>query len=197
MHDFEALFRRHSKDLRRFLRRRLACSDTAADLAQEAFYRLMRAGGAPDSADARAYLFRIAANLATDHQRQSRRHVTGEGAELTLASMPDPGPSAERRALSREEWQVLLGAIGRLPPRGRQVFLLHKEQGLSHAEIAQALGISKNTVIVHIMRALAQCRRALAKHRTGGLPEKIPHSRQIPSNGQPHPIRLINVCKCE
>ncbi|WP_374379245.1 RNA polymerase sigma factor [Dongia sp.] len=197
MHDFEALFRRHSKDLRRFLRRRLACSDTAADLAQEAFYRLMRAGGAPDSADARAYLFRIAANLATDHQRQSRRHVTGEGAELTLASMPDPGPSAERRALSREEWQVLLGAISRLPPRGRQVFLLHKEQGLSHVEIAQALGISKNTVIVHMMRGLAQCRRALAKHRTVGLSENIPHRRKIPSNGQPHPIRLTNVCKCE
>jgi RNA polymerase sigma-70 factor (ECF subfamily) len=166
MIDFDALFRNHGKDLRHFLRRRLACSDAAADLAQEAFLRLMRSADAPNALDARAYLFRTAANLAIDYQRNRRHHVTGEGADAALADIADPHPSPEKLALSREEWQVLLRAIADLPPRGRQVFLLHKEAGLSHAAISQRLGISRNTVVVHMMRALAHCRRAIAAHRT-------------------------------
>lgn len=82
-----------------------------------------------------------------------------------MAAHPDPRPSAERRALSREEWQILTSAVDGLPPRARQVFLLHKVDELSHAEIAARLGISKNTVIVHMGRALAHCRRVMAQHR--------------------------------
>ncbi len=170
MSDLEELFRRHAKELRRFLRRRVANAELAADLAQEAFYRLLRSrqsgvGEANNAADGRAYLFSIAANLAIDHRRQALRQPQDSDAEGEMAAHPDPRPSAERRALSREEWQILTSAVDGLPPRARQVFLLHKVDELSHAEIAARLGISKNTVIVHMGRALAHCRRVMAQHR--------------------------------
>ena len=69
MTDFDALFRLCAKDLMAFLRRRVASAEVASDLAQEAFYRLMRSDAKTAPDDARAYLFRTAANLAIDHRR--------------------------------------------------------------------------------------------------------------------------------
>nr|WP_298690356.1 RNA polymerase sigma factor [uncultured Dongia sp.] len=165
MIDFDILFRKYAKDLRLFLARRVASPETAADLAQEAFYRLLRSDQAPDALDTRAYLFRTAANLAIDHNRHRRRQQTSTGEEQAIAEFADPQPSAERSALSREELRVLEQAIATLPPRGREVFLLHKIDQLSYAEIAARLGIAKNTVVVHMVRSLAHCRHALERHR--------------------------------
>ncbi|MBK8161207.1 MAG: RNA polymerase sigma factor [Rhodospirillaceae bacterium] len=168
MIDFDNLFRIYAKDLRLFLTRRVASQEAAADLAQEAFYRVMRSDHAPDAVDARAYLFRTAANLAIDHNRHRRRQQTSTGEEQAIADFADPQPSAERSALSREELRVLEQAIASLPPRGREVFLLHKIDQLSYAEIATRLGIAKNTVVVHMVRSLAHCRAALLRHRGNG-----------------------------
>lgn len=170
MIDLDALFRSCARDLRQFLRRRVASPEVANDLAQEAFFRLIRNEQAPTSPanatrDARAYLFSIAANLAIDHRRQMRRQQTDAAETEEMAAFPDPTPSAERASLSREELRVLGKAVAALPPRGRQIFLMHKVDELSYAEIAARLGIAKNTVIVHMVRSLAHCRRVLAEHR--------------------------------
>ncbi len=169
MINLDALFRSCARDLRQFLRRRVASPEVAADLAQEAFFRLLRSDQLPDGThaarDARAYLFSIAANLAIDHRRQARRQQTDAVELAAIEAFPDPRPSAERSSLSREELRVLAGAVETLPPRGRQIFLMHKVEDLSYAEIAAQLGIAKNTVIVHMVRSLAHCRRALAEHR--------------------------------
>ncbi|MDY0873553.1 RNA polymerase sigma factor [Dongia rigui] len=170
MIDLDALFRNCARDLTQFLRRRVASPEVAADLAQEAFFRLLRSDQGPgtpaDTArDARAYLFSIAANLAIDHRRQAQRQRTDPVELAAMVAFPDPGPSAERTSLSREELRVLAAAVAGLPPRGREIFLMHKFEDLSYAEIAARLGIAKNTVIVHMVRSLAHCRRALATHR--------------------------------
>lgn len=169
MIDLDALFRSCARDLCQFLRRRVASPEVAADLAQEAFFRLLRSDQMPEATgnvprDARAYLFSIAANLAIDHRRQMRRQQTDPVEIEAIAAFPDPRPSAERASLSREELRVLAAAVASLPPRGREVFRLHKIEGLSYAEIAARLGIAKNTVIVHMVRSLAHCRRVLAAH---------------------------------
>ncbi len=165
MIDFDVLFRHYANDLRLFLTRRVASRETAADLVQEAFCRLMRSDQASEPLDARAYLFRTAANLAIDHNRHRRRQQTNTGEEQAIADFADPQPSAERSVLSREELRVLEQAMDTLPPRGREVFLLHKIDQLSYAEIATRLNISKNTVVVHMVRSLAHCRMALERHR--------------------------------
>ena len=60
---------------------------------------------------------------------------------------------------AKERVQLLQDAIAELPPKCRQVFLLHKFMELSHAEISGRLGISKNMVEKHVMKAMTHCRR--------------------------------------
>lgn len=157
----EDLFRRYAAPLQRFLVRRGATPDVAADLTQEAFLRLMRAAPPDGVRHPEAYLFRIAGNLALDRHRRE-----ADGAVLPISpaaaeSLRDPAPAAETAILSREALDVLRQAIAELPPRGREVFVLHKFEGLSYGEIADRLGIAKNTVMVHMVRSLAHCKRRL------------------------------------
>lgn len=161
----EDLFRRYGASLQRFLTRRGARPDVAADLTQEAFLRLLQAGPPDGIRSQEAYLFRIATNLAVDRHRRD-----GDGAIRPLAedehgALADPAPAAEAALLSREALAVLRQAIADLPPRGREVFLLHKFEGLSYGEIACRLGIAKNTVMVHMARSLAHCKRRLDAYR--------------------------------
>ncbi|HET8728198.1 MAG TPA: RNA polymerase sigma factor, partial [Alphaproteobacteria bacterium] len=111
------------------------------------------------------YLFRTARNLVTDHYRAARRAYSAATPDSEWQALPDPQPSAEAVILSREMLDVVRQAIADLPPRGREVFLLHKFEGLSYAEIAARLGIAKNTVVVHMVRSLAHCKRRLDEHR--------------------------------
>jgi len=55
----------------------------------------------------------------------------------------------------------LRGAIRALPPRSRTVLVLHKYEGLSSAEVAAKLGISRNTVMAHMFTALKRLRACL------------------------------------
>jgi RNA polymerase sigma-70 factor (ECF subfamily) len=162
---FEALFRSCRADLQRFFRRRIDSPETAAELTQEAFLRLLCAEPAATVRDARAYLFRTANNLVSDHYRSARTRCSAAVSDGEWRALPDLQPSAEAVVLSRETLAALRRAIAELPPRGREVFLLHKFEGLSYAAIADRLGIAKNTVVVHMVRSLAHCKKRLDEHR--------------------------------
>ena len=163
--NFETLFRSCRKDLQRYFQRRLSSPETAADLTQETFLRVLRAGEAAELRQPRAFLFRAASNLLADHFRQAGNRLTKDLSEAEWRERPDPSPSPEGTVLSREELRVLERAIAALPPRGREVLRLHKFEGLSYAEIAARLGISKNTVVVHMVRSLAACRSRIDAYR--------------------------------
>lgn len=152
--DIDTLFRTFGQDVLRFLRRRVSDPETAADLTQDAFVRLMAAGPGSDPKDIRAYLIRTAANLAIDHGR--RQNVVRFVPEDEVSpDHVDPTPSPERHALSRLELERLQEAITELPPRCRQVFLMARIEGLTYVEIGKRLGISDKTCFSHMVNALA------------------------------------------
>lgn len=155
--DVKRFYAEHGEELQRYLTRRLNCAQTAADLTQEVFLRLMRSESAGSVNNPRAYLYRIASNLLADHFRGVTQQPRLVGPSL-WEMVPDETPSPERTLLSRDEVRRLERAIDRLPPRQREILLLHKFEGLSYRVIAERLGISENTVMVHMMRALARCR---------------------------------------
>ena len=152
----------YQQELKNYLTKKLSCADTAADLTHETFVRLINCGSALELKSPRAYLYSIASNLLNDYFRaQKRRPAFAETEEIDAVA--DDSPSHERRLSAENEAQHLMIAIEALPPRCKEVFILHKFHHLSHEEVSQKLGIAKNTVMVHMMNGLAHCRRALNK----------------------------------
>ena len=159
--DVQDLYLQYGQELQGYLVRRLSCAETAADLTQEAFVRLIRAEPTNALDNPRAYLYRIASNLVTDHYREEGKRPQRVVAEQPTA-IADVAPGQERALLAKDQVSHLERAIEALPRRQREVLLLHKFEGMSYGEIAERLGITKNTVMVHMMRALAHCRNSLS-----------------------------------
>lgn len=156
------MFHHYSAELVRFLTRRVACRETAADLTQETFLRLLLFSGPSASAqgrdslirNGRAYLYRTAANLATDHQRRQRiLPFVGDG-DTALLEFVDDTPSAERVVQSRQQLKIIQTALHQLPVEVQRVFILARLQGLSYEQIGKKLGISPKTAFSRMVKAL-------------------------------------------
>lgn len=154
--DLAALYADEHGRLQRFLMGRGLSASAAADIVQDAFLRLLRAP-LHEICDLRSYLFRTTGNLAIDRARQQRRNALGNPVELD-ETIADTAPLPDVVLISREEFLALYAALADLPPRTREVLILHKFEGLSYIEIAERLGIAKNTVMVHMVKALGSLR---------------------------------------
>ncbi len=153
-------------DLLRFLTARLGSRETAEDILQELWIRLEMASTGP-VANSRAYLYRAAQNLALDavrsRQRQALRDnewAKGQGIAGSLYPA-DPRPHAEAEMLAREDAAALASAIAALPDGAGRALRLHKLEGLSHAEVATRLGVSRSAVEKRLAVAMAHLRSAL------------------------------------
>ncbi len=157
------VYLRHIYELRAFLLRRVGCREVAAELAQETFIRIMHYQTDETLQNARAMLYRIASNLATDYHRVQIRlpdHVSID--ELPSHDMPFTDASDPARILfARQILEKLCAIIEELPPQCQRVFVLHKFDGLSHAEIADQLEITRNAVEKLLIRALVRLRQVL------------------------------------
>jgi len=155
------VFQEHERDLRAFMAARLRCPVTAHDLAQELFLKVAALEARLEVTHARAYLFRMAANLVIDHQRREQRQG-GLLAEVESLLAGTAGPvSPERQVMAQQELRALVAAVEQLPPAIRRVFKRNRFDGRTQREIAAELGISQTAVEKHIRKALAR----LAAHR--------------------------------
>ena len=155
LHDSEA------GGLRRFFARRLRSAEDALDATQETFLRMLSVPRAEEIADPRAYLFQVARSVAAGTAARAAREaeVIAADPEAAEAAACD-APGVERQLAARDALIVMARAIERLPRRCQQVFILSRVHGLPNGEIAARLGISRNMVEKHIIRALIDCRRA-------------------------------------
>jgi RNA polymerase sigma-70 factor (ECF subfamily) len=151
--------------LLRFLARRLGNATLAEDLTQETWLRAATVDGAAAIDNPRSYLFRIASNLALDHQRHAGQRVEVAVPDEAAAAIPDARPSPEMVALHRSELDRLLGVVRGLSPRCREVFILAKFEGLTYRQIAGRLGIARTTVVTHMVTALAALEREMGPRK--------------------------------
>lgn len=157
-HPIDLLYRDEAATLRRRLRARLGSSEDAGDLVQEAFARLLGARTATVVRDPAAFLNRIVRNLLIDRsRRQSARppHCVLLDGDLAV-------PPAQCEALELEQMRERYRqTVHALPERMREVFILHRVEGLSYKEIADRLDISVRTVEWHIAQAIVRISRGL------------------------------------
>jgi len=156
--------------LRRFFLRRLRNREDAADATQETFLRLLTTSPKEDLRNPHAYLFQVARSVAHGITARLMRDSALFAEELDQTQVADEAPSPERVVAARQQLGILIETISALPPKCRVVFVLSRLEGLSNGEIAEKLGISRNMVEKHIIRALMACRQArlAALPPTGG-----------------------------
>ncbi|OQW30872.1 MAG: hypothetical protein A4E19_09000 [Nitrospira sp. SG-bin1] len=156
-----SLFHRYREELTRRLVGMVKSRETAADLVQDTYLRLLRLADTHVVEQPRALLHRIAANLAIDHLRKEKNGVqTIDGMDAAMA-VPSQAPSPERELLAKQRLRLCLQAIGQLPPRSREAFVLCRVYGYSYQEIAARMNISESGVEKLLMRALDQSCEAL------------------------------------
>lgn len=137
--------------------------EAAHDLVQDVFVSLwdLRERLDPDCA-LRSYVYRMARNRAYRHLRDERLHAAKhelmQGAHAQAPrqdAWPDAHTDGEILASYLRKW------LAALPERQREALTLSRFQGLSHREIAAAMGISARTVNNHILRALANLQQKM------------------------------------
>lgn len=161
--DIEEIYRTEGPRLARFFRARLRSSDDPGDFVQESFARLVGSMAQRTLPTPAAYLQRIARNLLYDRSKRSevrlgQFHIPiGEGCEPSIEA------SQHHELEALDVMRVYRCALGELPERTRDVFLLHRVEELSYKEIGDKLGIAIPTVQYHMARALAHIDAALER----------------------------------
>ncbi|MBL8268740.1 RNA polymerase sigma factor [Steroidobacter sp.] len=152
--DVERIFREHNDSLVRFIAARLGSKQEAAEVAQEAYVRLLSLDHEEAVSYLRAFLFKTAANLATDRLRvRSRRGFMTASVEKAVFEL-----SPERELEGEQAVERLRQAIDELPQKCREAFLLYRLEELSCADIAVRLGLQERMVWRYIARALEYIR---------------------------------------
>jgi len=158
-HSVESLYHAHHSWLTGWLRRKLGCPDSAADLAQDTFIKVLTACEPPLIIEPRAFLTTLAKRVLFNHYR--RQDVERAYLE-TLAQMPEMvAPSEEHKAIILQTLVELDELLDGLPRQVKRAFLLAQIDGLTYPQIAAELGISVATVKRHLNKAAMRCYFAL------------------------------------
>lgn len=154
--NLHVLYAEHSRELGSFARRRVGAED-AADVVQDTYLRVLQYADQCELENPRAYLYRVAANVSSDRGvalQKAHERIDTE-AEPDMQQSGFPGLDAQLDA--RRKLQRCVSALENLPSIYRHVFLLHRIDGMTQAEISAALDIPRRTVERYIAKALEHC----------------------------------------
>lgn len=151
------LFREHNRSLVSYLAMRLRSLQEAKEVAQEAYVRLLQLDEPGAESFLRAYLFKVATNLAVDRLRQRGRRQRYEE-DVPTDELETGLEEPSRRTLAREQLGALIAGLEELPEKCRSAFLMYRLDGMSQQDIATHLGVSERMVRTYITQALVYCR---------------------------------------
>jgi RNA polymerase sigma factor (sigma-70 family) len=160
----ERLFAEHGGSLQAFLYRRVRRHPVAAELAQEAYVRMLRIPDMGAIRNPEAYLYTVASNLAKEHARHEPKggsvlDVDDPLVQDQLAELPALGGQLD----TEQRVKMLREVLHQLPPKCHAAVVLQYWQGLSYEEIGQRLGVSTHMVKKYLSQALVHCRRRMAR----------------------------------
>lgn len=152
---FKSLYYRYYQTMFDFLWRRTRDYEASKDLAQELFIRLWKHRENLDTKQSlRAYLYRIASNLAIDHLRKKEREQSTFVHDPDIVATTDPDENVDFEANVK-------AVIRGLPDPLLTVYTLSRDEGLTYPQIAESLEVSVKTVEHRMSQALKILREKL------------------------------------
>lgn len=169
---FKQLFDLHSQRVHSLLLRLVGNSDDAEELTQDVFLSLWNhAASLRGESKLSTWLYRVAVNKAINFKKRSGLFFQIKqlfSLDAENESIIDQLPAAaadspDRRIEIREAQIQLADLLGTLPRRQREVYLLHKLEGLSYNEIAEQLHVSLGTIESLMHRAKENLQKVMLK----------------------------------
>jgi len=166
---FENLYARHKGPLYRYFLRQGLVAETAAELMQEVWMKIIRAKDRYEpTAKFTTYLYQLAHNCLIDLYRRSAhkmaQQISGDDIDVNLLPAA-AGANPETDAIHGESAAQFRAALASLPDEQREAFILKQEAGLSLADIAAVTGVSTETAKSRLRYAFSKLRRLLAGDR--------------------------------
>jgi RNA polymerase sigma-70 factor (ECF subfamily) len=162
--EFEALYEHHSREVWALAYARWMDSDLALDITQEAFLRLWKQWESDeDIQNPRAWLLRVARNLAEDYAKSAFRRNGTQPPELlngVRSSQPSPIESLERQ----EQFAQLRSVLDELAPADREILTLRYALDYDANTIADRLGVAVTAVHMRLSRARQRLAERLSSH---------------------------------
>ena len=150
------LYRDHHNWLHGWIRRKLGCSQRAADLAQDTFCRLLERDAPVELRTPRSFLATVARRLLIDDSRRRELELAYLDCYAELHGNTN-ALTPERIAEAAQVLDGILRLLGALPAGMREAFLLRRCEGLTHEQVARRMGTSVRTVKRHIAQAYQRC----------------------------------------
>jgi len=147
--------------LQRFLARFFSDRQDIEDVAQEAYLRAYVAEQQKEIEQPKAYLFRIARNLALTKLTRKSEKITDYIEECGASVVLEYGATADSEVEAQESFGIYCEAVAALPQKCRQVYLLRKVHGLRHKEIAERMSLSVSSVEKYLLRGVLACKAAV------------------------------------
>ena len=154
--------RPHESALRGYLRNHFP-SIEADDVVQESYLKLMKARATGKIASAKAFFFTVARNTALTFFRRQRIYSETPVCELPTWRVLDGTRDSVDAVNDRQQFDVVIEVIDKLPRRCREIVTLAAVEGLSNAEIAARLDLCEVTVRVQMARGIVRIAEYLAK----------------------------------
>ena len=172
---FEVLLSRHRKPVYNFILRFVGDKETAEDLLQEAFMRVIRGAEAyKRQAKFTTWLYTIARNLCVDQtrRRKHRKHASldapmdqGDESGTLLDVIPSNEMASDRKSVNKQLHQKMQQAIEALSEEQREVFLMREFLDMPFKQIADVVGVPENTVKSRMRYALEKLRLELDEYK--------------------------------
>lgn len=165
--DYDAtakLYKRFHKPVRAWLRKRLGCNLLELDdLAQEVFIRLLRFDSKGLVDNPAGYLFKIASNVVNDWDQLVRNRDPHDPEWLDELTIESPLiEDLEQSELNEYVSQLL----AELPPRNREMLMLHVYEGLTYNQIAERTGTTYRTVMRRLVQSYSYLRFKVTNDET-------------------------------
>lgn len=141
--------------LMQYLRRNWRDQNAAEDLLHDVYVQVYEAAGKQVPENPKAFVLTTARNLLISRVRHSNVVPIEALADFEAIQTAIDAPNAEQVAIARDELRKLEAALAQLPPRCRQVVIMRRVEGLSRREIASRLGITEDTVSVHLKNGMS------------------------------------------